>query len=218
MRIEDDAAGAGRRRPTAAAAESDGDNEAEEPREKVIVRSDGTVTYVGKDMAYQLWKFGLLGKDFHYRVFADAGEGAAVVDDIHGRRGRASAPPFGGASWVCNVIDTRQSYLQKLLKQALAALGYEKQARHSVHYSYEMVALSHATARELGYEIDADAGSAVRRSVRTQGPGREGRRPARSVDRESRRRSLQAQSRAAGRPDPADRGRRSPSPPCATSW
>jgi arginyl-tRNA synthetase len=58
---------------------------------------------------------------------------------------------------VCNVIDTRQSYLQKLVKQALAALGYHKQASHSVHYSYEMVALSHSTARELGYDTSADA-------------------------------------------------------------
>src|SRR6185369_15570619 len=63
-----------------------------------------------------------------------------------------TAPQFGRASWVCNVIDTRQSYLQKLLQQALAALGYTEQAAHSIHYSYEMVALSHATARELGYD------------------------------------------------------------------
>jgi len=58
---------------------------------------------------------------------------------------------------VCNVIDTRQSYLQKLVKQALAALGYHEQAAHSVHYSYEMVALSHSTARELGYDTSIDA-------------------------------------------------------------
>ena len=59
---------------------------------------------------------------------------------------------------VCNVIDTRQAYLQKLLKQALAALGFQEQARRSVHYSYEMVALSHSTARELGYEEADDDG------------------------------------------------------------
>jgi arginyl-tRNA synthetase len=108
-------------------------------------------------MAYQLWKFGLLGKDFRYRIFENgppplwsttSNPGAAV----------SGAPQFGGASWVCNVIDTRQSYLQKLLKQALAALGYTEQASHSIHYSYEMVALSHATARELGYDTSDDAG------------------------------------------------------------
>ena len=124
----------------------------EERREKVIVRSDGTVTYVGKDMAYQLWKFGLLGKDFYYRIF-EQGPRPLWSTTSDPAAAAPGAPPFGRASWVCNVIDTRQSYLQKLLKQALAALGYQEQAGHSVHYSYEMVALSHATARELGYDI-----------------------------------------------------------------
>ena len=134
------------------------DQEAVEPREKVIVRSDGTVTYVGKDMAYQLWKFGLLGKDFFYRVFEERpGEPALWSTTSTKAAAQGDPPPFGGASWVCNVIDTRQSYLQKLLKQALAALGYEQQAAHSVHYAYEMVALSHATAKELGYDTSAEA-------------------------------------------------------------
>ncbi|MEN3337207.1 MAG: arginyl-tRNA synthetase [Acidobacteriota bacterium] len=129
---------------------------AEEPREKVIVRSDGTVTYVGKDMAYQLWKFGLLGKDFHYRLFTEGNPPLWSTSSTPEASG-LDIPAFGRASWVCNVIDTRQSYLQKLLKQALAALGYHEQAAHSIHYSYEMVALSHATARELGYDTAADA-------------------------------------------------------------
>src|SRR5688572_7340106 len=131
------------------------EEEEAEQREKVIVRSDGTVTYVGKDMAYQLWKFGLLGRDFNYRIFSDGGDPLwSTTSDP--QSAAANAPSFGRASWVCNVIDTRQSYLQKLVKQALAVLGYERQASHSVHYAYEMVALSHATARELGYEIAAD--------------------------------------------------------------
>ena len=125
-----------------------GSDDEAEPREKVIVRSDGTVTYVGKDMAYQLWKFGLLGKDFHYRIFEEGPPPLWSTTSTPGAN--ETAPQFGRASWVCNVIDTRQSYLQKLLKQALAALGYAEQAAHSIHYSYEMVALSHATARELG--------------------------------------------------------------------
>ncbi|HXQ77459.1 MAG TPA: arginine--tRNA ligase, partial [Gemmatimonadaceae bacterium] len=149
MRIDDGTAEA----PSAdsgGAAEGD-----EEPREKVIVRSDGTVTYVGKDMAYQLWKFGLLGKDFHYRIFEK--EPTPLWSTTSTAGGDQTAPQFGRASWVCNVIDTRQSYLQKLLKQALAALGYVEQAAHSIHYSYEMVALSHATARELGYDTSEDS-------------------------------------------------------------
>jgi arginyl-tRNA synthetase len=158
MKIEDGAEAGAEEDANATAEESPED---EERREKVIVRSDGTVTYVGKDMAYQLWKFGLLGKDFHYRVFENGKSGRQLwstsSNASNPAAGSDSVPSFGRASWVCNVIDTRQSYLQKLLKQALAALGYEQQAAHSVHYAYEMVALSHATARELGYDPSEDA-------------------------------------------------------------
>ena len=98
-----------------------------EEREKVIVRSNGVVTYVGKDIAYQFWKLGLLGRDFHYRVFR-----AAAARDRSGRRaaagGRGDHPLFGGAAYVYNVIDVRQSYLQKLLKQALIAVGHPEGA------------------------------------------------------------------------------------------
>ena len=149
MRIEEDG-------PEAAGESEPVAGSEEEPREKVIVRSDGTVTYVGKDMAYQLWKFGLLGKDFHYRIFEN-GPPPLWSTTSNPDAAVSGAPTFGRASWVCNVIDTRQSYLQKLLKQALAALGYHEQASHSIHYSYEMVALSHATARELGYDTSDDA-------------------------------------------------------------
>jgi arginyl-tRNA synthetase len=129
----------------------------EEQKEKVIVRSDGTVTYVGKDMALQMWKFGLLGRDFHYRVF-DSSPPALWSTSSDPATASGVHPEFGHATMVCNVIDTRQAYLQKLLKQALAALGFEEQARRSIHYSYEMVALTHSTARELGYESTEDAG------------------------------------------------------------
>jgi arginyl-tRNA synthetase len=154
MRIEDDEAA-----DTPSPDETGEDaSSSDEPREKVIVRSDGTVTYVGKDMAYQLWKFGLLGRDFHYRPFAEQADGRMLWSTASTpHEGRGKAPAFGHAAWVCNVIDTRQAYLQKLVKQALAALGYHEQAGHSVHYAYEMVALSHSTARELGYDTSADA-------------------------------------------------------------
>src|SRR5207247_3674544 len=114
----------------------------EEQREKVIVRSDGTVTYVGKDIALQMWKFGLLDRDFHYRVFDESVSPALWSTSSDPAAAAATHPPFGRAGMVCNVIDTRQAYLQKLLKQALAALGFGAQARRSVHYSYEMVALT----------------------------------------------------------------------------
>src|SRR5512139_1543611 len=137
---------AGQRRP------SDGE-EGEESREKVIVRSNGTVTYVGKDMAYQFWKFGLLGRDFHYRMFCRQRNGLPLwVTCPEATPDEAGRPAFGGAAAVYNVIDVRQSYLQELLRQGLAAIGHEDEASRSVHFSYEMVALSHATARQLGYD------------------------------------------------------------------
>jgi arginyl-tRNA synthetase len=126
----------------------------EDHKEKVIVRSDGTVTYVGKDIALQMWKYGLLDRDFYYHLF-EAGLWSTTSD----RNANAGDhPAFGRASMVCNVIDTRQAYLQKLLKQALAALGFQAQADQSVHYSYEMVALTHNTARDLGYDVPEDTG------------------------------------------------------------
>jgi len=120
-------------------------------REKVIVRSNGTVTYVGKDIANQFWKFGLLGRDFHYRVFDDrAGRPLWATTSTTGLD-VGQTPSFGKATAVYNVIDSRQAYLQQLLKQSLAEMGFPAQAANSTHFAYEMVALSHATARELGY-------------------------------------------------------------------
>ena len=137
-------------------AAADREDEAEESREKVIVRSNGVVTYVGKDIANQFWKFGLLGRDFHYRRFATQAGGRPLWATTSGD-GDAGAPPFGRADRTFNVIDSRQMYLQALLKQALQTLGHPKEAENSVHFSYEMVALSHATARELGYQIDPES-------------------------------------------------------------
>ena len=133
-------------------------DEGDDSREKVIVRSNGTVTYVGKDIAYQFWKFGLLGLDFRYRPFATRRDGGTLwATTSESREGPdVSRPAFGGAATAYNVIDTRQSYLQKLLKQALATMGHAAQAERSIHFSYEMVALSHDTARELGYELSAE--------------------------------------------------------------
>ena len=115
-----------------------------EDPDKVIVRSDGTVTYVGKDIAYQLWKFGLLGRDFAYRYWMEQGLWQTALE------GAESHPAFGGAARVVNVIDARQSYLQKIVRAGLSALGHHDAAERSVHFAYEMVTLSAATARALG--------------------------------------------------------------------
>ena len=139
-------------------AETQSAEAAEESREKVIVRSNGVVTYVGKDIANQFWKLGLLGKDFHYRRFTEQANGKTLwaTTSVGGENG---APPFGHAGRIFNVIDSRQMYLQALLKQALETLGHRREAENSIHFSYEMVALSHDTARELGYENEPAADS-----------------------------------------------------------
>lgn len=129
--------------------------EAGDDSAKVIVRSNGTVTYVGKDIAYQLWKFGLLGKDFHYRPLRTYPNGH-VVWVAAPDEGDPAAPAFGRGAEVYNVIDSRQSYLQDVVVAGLRALGYEKQAERSVHFSYEMVALSPRTCVELGIPLSEE--------------------------------------------------------------
>ena len=152
MKIDEDAAAADAETQSAEAQSAEAPSES---REKVIVRSNGVVTYVGKDIANQFWKLGLLGKDFHYRRFAEQANGK-VLWATTSTGGENGAPPFGHAGRIYNVIDSRQMYLQALLKQALQTLGHAREAENSIHFSYEMVALSHATARELGYESDGD--------------------------------------------------------------
>ena len=138
-----------------ASEEAEGEGEDPERREKVIVRSNGVVTYVGKDIANQFWKFGLLGRDFRYRYFGAQADGRPLWATTSGDTDPA-APAFGHARRIYNVIDSRQMYLQALLSQALRTLGHPDEAERSVHFSYEMVALSHATARELGYETASE--------------------------------------------------------------
>ena len=124
---------------------------------KIIVRSNGTVTYVGKDIAYQLWKFGMLGRDFHYEKFYRYPAGHTLWETVS-TAGDSSAPAFGKAAIVYNVIDARQAYLQNVVVAGLRALGYEEQANRSVHFSYEIVALTPRCASELGYTLsDEDA-------------------------------------------------------------
>jgi arginyl-tRNA synthetase len=158
MRIEDDAA-------KDATDESD---EAEESREKVIVRSNGVVTYIGKDLANQFWKLGLLGLDFNYRRFAMQENGRQLWSTTS-EAGDPGAPEFGRAKRIYNVIDSRQMYLQALLSQALRTLGHGEEAENSIHFSYEMVALSHATAKELGYETPQEGDEAAKPFVEVSG-------------------------------------------------
>ena len=121
---------------------------------KIIVRSNGTVTYVGKDIAYHLWKFALLGKDFGYQLFHTYPGGHQVWRTA--LEGEPAAPPCGRAHAAYAVIDTRQSYLQNVVKAALDALGFHEQSANLHHFAYEVVGLSPGCAEELGVELTAE--------------------------------------------------------------
>jgi arginyl-tRNA synthetase len=131
-----------------------GDDEISEEDQKVIVRSNGTVGYVGKDIAYHMWKFGLLGRDFGYRKFyrypnqRDCWISATEGDKNH--------PHFGDVAEIYNVIDARQSEAQNTVIEALRGLGHNEAADHYTHFSYEMVALTPRCAAELGYKLNEE--------------------------------------------------------------
>ncbi|HVG37794.1 MAG TPA: arginine--tRNA ligase, partial [Pyrinomonadaceae bacterium] len=128
---------------------------AEHEADKIIVRSNGTVTYAGKDIAYQLWKLGQLGLDFHYRLFRTYPNGHTVWMTT-AQVGDEAGINFGGGDVVYNVIDSRQSYTQDVVRRGVAATAPEIGDAASVHLSYEMVALSPAACEELGIELSAD--------------------------------------------------------------
>jgi len=147
---------AGAEVPTGGGAEPDAGEsvpaeESSEDEVKIIVRSNGTVTYVGKDIAYHLWKFGLLGRDFGYEPFYQYPDSHEVWRTTTETRTTRS-PAFGHASAAYAVIDTRQSYLQRVVAAAFQELGYPEQAAHLHHFAYEVVNLSLDAARSLGIE------------------------------------------------------------------
>lgn len=123
---------------------------------KVIVRSNGTVGYVGKDIAYHMWKFGLLGLDFGYRKFYQYANGRNVWISCDPAQGEPGAPHFGGVDAIYNVIDARQSEPQETVKQAITLMGHQDSAARYTHFSYEMVALTPRCAMELGYTVSEE--------------------------------------------------------------
>ena len=125
-----------------------------EEDQKVIVRSNGTVGYVGKDIAYHMWKFGLLGRDFGYRKFYRyPNEHDCWISTTDGEK---EHPHFGDVAEIYNVIDARQSEAQNTVIEALRGLGHGEAADKYTHFSYEMVALTPRCAAELGYTLSEE--------------------------------------------------------------
>jgi len=132
----------------------------EHEADKIIVRSNGTVTYTGKDIAYQLWKLGLLGLDFIYRLFRTYPDGQqtwiTTAEVQPGTAEQSDRPHFGHGATVYNVIDSRQSYTQDIVRAGVAAVAPQVGANASIHLAYEMVALSPAACDELGITLSED--------------------------------------------------------------
>lgn len=132
----------------------------EHEADKVIVRSNGTITYTGKDIAYQLWKLGQADFNFHFKPFRTEADGRTVwtttSEASEASEASAGAPRFGAGATVYNVIDSRQTYPQEVVKRGVAAVAPQAGEEASVHLSYEMVALSPAAAEELGLELSAE--------------------------------------------------------------
>ena len=138
--------------------------EGERSSDKILVRSDGTATYTAKDIAYQLWKFGLsddpqIGVQFSFTPWGRQHDGRLLwtmrppeLENEHKKTEEADPRRFGHARRVINVIDVRQSYLQQVLYESLRRLGYAEQADNSTHLAYEVVTLSAATAAQLGVD------------------------------------------------------------------
>ncbi|HLM83022.1 MAG TPA: arginine--tRNA ligase [Terriglobales bacterium] len=125
-----------------------------EEEQKVIVRSNGTVGYVGKDIAYHMWKFGLLGRDFGYRKFYRYPNAHDCWSST--TEGEKDHPHFGDVAEIYNVIDARQSEAQNTVIEALRGLGHGEAADRYTHFSYEMVALTPRCAAELGYQLSEE--------------------------------------------------------------
>ena len=141
------------------------DTELAQDGEKVIVRSNGTVTYVGKDIAYRMWQLGLLDRAFRYRRFFDYAGGAAAWITTDGA-GEDPAPPFGNARLAHHVIDTRQAFPQAIVQEAVGRLTSETERSRTRHFAYEMVSLTPATVEALGLDAAVRTGGAVEVSGR----------------------------------------------------
>jgi arginyl-tRNA synthetase len=144
------------RKPKATEDEGADSQRVSEEDQKVIVRSNGTVGYVGKDIAYHMWKFGLLGRDFYYKKFFTYPNEHVCWVSTDEAQGKPNHPHFGDVAEIYNVIDARQSEAQSTVIEALRGLGHNEAADHYTHFSYEMVALTPRCAAELGYTLSEE--------------------------------------------------------------
>src|SRR5262245_5926614 len=140
-----------------AADEADADEETEHELDKVIVRSNGTVTYTGKDISFHLWKLGQIDLDFYYKRFHRYADGrVAWITTAEPNENDRAHPSFGSGAAYFNVIDIGQSYPQHYVKLGVMAVDHDQRVERSAHLGYEKVVLTVATAEQLGQQVSEE--------------------------------------------------------------
>jgi arginyl-tRNA synthetase len=122
----------------------------EKETDQVIIRADGSSTYLAKDIAYAFWKLGIIKDEFKYR-FNKEYPIQCYETDVNG----TDEIKFGGADLAISVIDVRQTRLQDVIKSVIYRVAGEEMAKRYIHYKYELVALSNKAAKELGYQTES---------------------------------------------------------------
>lgn len=123
--------------------------EAKDEEDKVLVRSDGTATYIAKDIPYAAWKLGLVDDPFSYREFIEQWDGSTLYATTLG--GKPADKKFNGGERVITLIDSRQARLQRIISQVLSKIGAG--GGEYFHLGYEAVTLSSDTAKAFGIDI-----------------------------------------------------------------
>ena len=125
-----------------------------EEEDKVLVRSDGTATYIAKDIPYAAWKLGLVEDPFYYQEYTKQWDGSTLYATTlaDGSNSKSIGKKFNGGQRVITIIDSRQSRLQRMISQVLSKIGVGGSHKY-FHLSYEAVTLSSDTAKEFGIDI-----------------------------------------------------------------
>ena len=125
-----------------------------EEEDKVLIRSDGTATYIAKDIPYAAWKLGLVEDPFYYQEYMKQWDGSTLYATTlaDGSNSKSIGKKFNGGQGVITIIDSRQSRLQRIISQVLSKIGVGGSHKY-FHLSYEAVTLSSDTAKEFGIDI-----------------------------------------------------------------
>jgi arginyl-tRNA synthetase len=108
-----------------------------EENRKVLIRSNGTATYLAKDLAFHMWKFGIIKGDFLFEEFMKQPNGKVLYTSSD----KGTDMDFGNADMVINVIGSAQQHEQLMLKALLYVSGHEEKAKNLIHLSYGEVEL-----------------------------------------------------------------------------